>query len=158
MDLIKMTQNGYDAWNRHDIDGVPAGYAEAATYSHPGAGENLTGEAMGNWFKAVWLAYPDAKARLISTGDTGGALVATRWVFHATNTGTRPDGTRLLAAPSHSVELPSLSLDKNSSTTKNPDFGDTFPQAVPGLVVRQNVPGGARISGDSPDRCRHRAT
>jgi steroid delta-isomerase-like uncharacterized protein len=92
MDLIKMTQNGYDAWNRHDIDGVLAGYAEAATYSHPGAGENLTREAMGNWFKAVWLAYPDAKARLISTGDTGGALVATRWVFHATNTGTRPDG------------------------------------------------------------------
>src|SRR5215470_17477672 len=124
MDLIKMTQNGYDAWNRHDIDGVLAGYAEAATYSHPGAGENLTREAMGNRFKAVWLAYPDAKARLISTGDTGGGLVAMQWVFHATNT-----GTRLLAAPSHSVELPSLGLDKNSSTTKNPDFGDTFPQA-----------------------------
>jgi hypothetical protein len=27
------------------------------------------------------------------------------------------------------------------SRTKNPDFGDTFPQAVPGLVMGQNVPG-----------------
>jgi steroid delta-isomerase-like uncharacterized protein len=93
MDFIKVTQQGYDAWNRHDIDAVLAGYAQGATYRHPRVGENLTREAMGNFFKAIWAAYPDASAEIISTGDTGGGLVATQWVFHGTNTGTLPDGT-----------------------------------------------------------------
>jgi hypothetical protein len=48
------------SWNRHDVDAVVAGYAKGATYSHPRAGENLTGEAIRNFVKAVWVAYPDA--------------------------------------------------------------------------------------------------
>jgi len=93
MDASKIVQKNTDAWNRHDIDAVLAGYAEGATYSHPRPGENLTREAMGNFFKAVWAAYPDASLEIISTGDTGGGLVATQWVFHGTNTGTLTDGT-----------------------------------------------------------------
>jgi steroid delta-isomerase-like uncharacterized protein len=93
MDLIEITQKGNDAWNRHDIDAVLAGYAEGATYSHPRPGENLTREAMGNFFKGVWAAYPDASVEIISMGDTGGGLVASQWVFRGTNTGTLTDGT-----------------------------------------------------------------
>jgi steroid delta-isomerase-like uncharacterized protein len=93
MDASKIIHKNNDAWNRHDVDAVFASYAEGATYSHPRAGENLTGEAIHKFLKAVWLAYPDASVEIISTGDTGGGLVATQWVMHATNTGTLPDGT-----------------------------------------------------------------
>jgi steroid delta-isomerase-like uncharacterized protein len=93
MDANKIIQKNNDAWNRHDADAVAATYAEGATYSHPRAGENLTGEAIRKFLKAVWLAYPDASVEIISAGDTGGGLVATQWVMHATNTGTLPDGT-----------------------------------------------------------------
>jgi hypothetical protein len=44
------------------------------------------------------------------------------------------------------------------SRTKNPDFGDTFPQAVPGLVVGQNVPGAPGFPAIPPVQCRPRAT
>jgi steroid delta-isomerase-like uncharacterized protein len=93
MDTSKIIQNNTDAWNRHDVDAVVAAYAEGGTFSHPRAGENLTGGAIRNFVKAVWVAYPDASLEIISTGDTGGGLVATQWVMHATNTGTLPDGT-----------------------------------------------------------------
>ena len=93
MDTTKLVQKFFDAYNRHDIDAVLATYAEGATYSSPRVGENVTREAMGNFVKVLWAAYPDASLELISTGDTGGGLVATQWMFHGTNTGTLPDGT-----------------------------------------------------------------
>jgi steroid delta-isomerase-like uncharacterized protein len=93
MDTLKIIQKNFDTWNRHDADAVAATYAEGGTYSHPRAGENLTGEAIRKFVKAVWVAYPDAALEIISTGDTGGGLVATQWVMHATNTGTLTDGT-----------------------------------------------------------------
>jgi len=89
MNTLEVSKRGIDAWNRHDIDGVLAGYAEGATYSHPRVGENVTREAMSNFFKGVWAAYPDSSLELINIiADTGGGLVATQWVFRGTNTGT----------------------------------------------------------------------
>jgi steroid delta-isomerase-like uncharacterized protein len=92
MDASKIIHKNNDAWNRHDADAVMASYAEGATYIHPRAGK-IAGEAIGKFVKAVWVAYPDASVEIISTGDTGGGLVATQWVMHATNTGPLPDGT-----------------------------------------------------------------
>jgi steroid delta-isomerase-like uncharacterized protein len=92
MDFSKIIQKNTDAYNRHDVDAVLAGYAEGATYSHPRGG-NLTGKAIGSFVKTVWVAYPDASLEIINAADTGGGLVATEWVFHGTNTGTLPDGT-----------------------------------------------------------------
>lgn len=93
MNLIKITQQNIDAWNRHDAKAVVASYAQGATYSNPRAGAHLTGEAIGNYAKAVWKAYPDVAFEVISIGDTGGGLVATQWVLRGTNTGPLPDGT-----------------------------------------------------------------
>jgi steroid delta-isomerase-like uncharacterized protein len=92
MDAGKITQKNNDAWNRHDANAVMASYAEGAIYFHPRAGK-ITGEAIGKFVQAVWAAYPDASVEILSTGDTGGGLVATQWVMHATNTGPLPDGT-----------------------------------------------------------------
>ena len=93
MNPIEVFQRSMDAWNRHDADAVLAAYAEGATYSHPRPGENLSREAMGNFVKAVWAAYPDARLEIISTGDTGGGLVAIHWILHGTHNGPLMDGT-----------------------------------------------------------------
>jgi steroid delta-isomerase-like uncharacterized protein len=93
MNALEVTQRSFDAWNSHDADAIVALYAEGGTYSAPRAGkEPLTGKAIADYAKAVWRAYPDMSLDIISSGDAGGGLVATQWVFHGTNTGTLPDG------------------------------------------------------------------
>ena len=53
----------------------------------------LTGQAIGDFAKSVWAAYPDMSLEIISRGDTGGGLVALQWVLHGTHTGPFMDGT-----------------------------------------------------------------
>src|SRR5260221_5611046 len=80
--------------NRHDADALVALYAEGGTYSAPRAGkEALTGKAIAHYAKAVWKAYPDMSLDIISSGDTGGGLVATQWVLHGTHSGPYFDGS-----------------------------------------------------------------
>jgi len=50
-------------------------------------------EAIADFAKSVWAAYPDMSLEIISTGDTGGGLVATEWVLHGTHTGSLTDGS-----------------------------------------------------------------
>jgi len=56
---------------------------------------DLTGQAIGDFAKSVWTAFPDASLELISIGDTGGGLVAIQWMLHGTHTGPLMDGTPL---------------------------------------------------------------
>jgi steroid delta-isomerase-like uncharacterized protein len=93
MNALEVAQRSVDAWNRHDADAIVALYAEGGTYSTPRAGEVLTGKAIADYAKAVWRAYPDMSIEIISSGDTGGGLIATQWVYHGTNTGPYFDGT-----------------------------------------------------------------
>jgi steroid delta-isomerase-like uncharacterized protein len=93
MNALEVSQRSLDAWNRHDADAIVALYAEGGTYSAPRAGQALTGQAIANYVKALSTAYPDFSLETISSGDTGGGLVATQWVFHATHTGPYFDGS-----------------------------------------------------------------
>jgi predicted ester cyclase len=45
------------------------------------------------FFKSLFTAFPDLRLEVISRGDTGGGLVATQLVLHATQTGPFLDGT-----------------------------------------------------------------
>jgi len=108
MNALEVAQRSIDAWNRHDADALAALYAEGGTYSAPRAGkEALTGKAIADFAKAVWRAYPDASLEIISSGDTGGGLVATQWVLHGTHTGPYFDGT---PPTGRSVTLPGASF------------------------------------------------
>jgi steroid delta-isomerase-like uncharacterized protein len=93
MNALEVTQRSFDAWNRHDADAILALYAQGGTYSAPRAGQALTGQAIANYVKALSTAYPDFSIETISSGDTGGGLVATQWVFHGTHTGPYFDGS-----------------------------------------------------------------
>ncbi|MTE00550.1 DUF4440 domain-containing protein [Paracoccus sp. YIM 132242] len=86
----------FDAFNRHDIDGVMTHFAEDCVfYTVAGDAEhgNRIGgrEAIARAFAAVWTAMPDVQwadhSHFLSQDGTRGV---SQWTFRATN----PDGTR----------------------------------------------------------------
>jgi len=93
MNAVEVAQNNFNSWNRHDADAIVAAYAEGGTYRTPSMGHPLTGQAIGDFAKSVWVAFPDASLEIISIGDTGGGLVAIQWILHGTHTGPLMDET-----------------------------------------------------------------
>jgi len=93
MNAVEVAQNNFNSWNRHDADAIVAAYAEGGTYRTPSMGHPLTGQAIGDFAKSVWVAFPDASLEIISIGDSGGGLVAIQWILHGTHTGPLMDGT-----------------------------------------------------------------
>lgn len=86
----------FDAFNRHDIDGVMTHFAEDCVF-YTVAGEHEYGNkvagkpAVAKAFESVWAAMPDVQwaehAHFLSEDGTRGV---SQWTFRATN----PDGTR----------------------------------------------------------------
>jgi steroid delta-isomerase-like uncharacterized protein len=107
MNAIKVVKRYFDAWNRHDADAVVALFAEGGTYSNPVAGQGLTGQAIADFAKGIFTAYPDASFEIVSIGDTGGGLVATQWLARATNSGPLADD---IPPTGRSVTLPGASF------------------------------------------------
>jgi steroid delta-isomerase-like uncharacterized protein len=93
MNAIEVAQNNLNSWNRHDADAIVAAYVEGGTYRTPRLGHPLTGQAIGDFAKSVWKAFPDASLEVISIGDTGGGLVAIQWILQGTHTGPLMDGS-----------------------------------------------------------------
>ena len=94
MNALEVAKLSLDAWNRRDADAIGALYAEGGTYITPRADQVLTGpKAVADFAKKVFTVYPDFSMETISVGDTGGGLVASQWVIHATHTGPFWDGS-----------------------------------------------------------------
>src|SRR5258708_39788507 len=92
MNAIEVAQNNLNSWNRHDADALVAAYGEGGTYRTPRVDHDLSGQAIGDFAKSVWTAFPDASLEVISIGDTGGGLVPIQWLLHGTHTGPLMDG------------------------------------------------------------------
>jgi steroid delta-isomerase-like uncharacterized protein len=92
MNAIEVVNRYSEAWNRQDADAIVALFVEGGTYSNPDAGQGLTGQAIADFAKWVFAAFPDASFEIVSIGDTGGGLVAWQWLARATNTGPLADG------------------------------------------------------------------
>ena len=93
MNAIEVVKRFSEAWNRHDADAIVALFVEGGTYSNPDAGQGLTGQAIADFAKGVFAAFPDVSFEIVSIGDTGGGLVAFQWLARATNTGPLADGS-----------------------------------------------------------------
>ena len=92
MNAIEVVKRYTDAWNRHDADAIVALFVEGGTYSTPDVGQGLTGQAIADFAKWVFAAFPDVSFEIVSIRDTGGGLVAWQWLARATNTGPLADG------------------------------------------------------------------
>ena len=93
MNAVEVAQNNCNSWNRHDTDAIVAAYAKGGTYRTPRKGHDLTGQAIGDFAKSVWVAFPDASLEIVRIGVTGGGLFAIQWMLHGTHTGPLMDGT-----------------------------------------------------------------
>ncbi|QFQ88413.1 DUF4440 domain-containing protein [Paracoccus kondratievae] len=87
----------FDAFNRHDIDGVMTHFAPDCVFYTVGGeyeyGNRIEGKAaIASAFQAVWTTMPDVQwadhTHFLSGDGTRGV---SQWTFRATN----PDGTRI---------------------------------------------------------------
>jgi hypothetical protein len=92
MSAVEIAQSHFNSWNRHDADAIDAAYAKGGTYRDPRVDHDLTGQAIGDFAKSVWTAFPDASLEMISIGYTSGGLVAIQWILHGSHTGPLMDG------------------------------------------------------------------
>jgi steroid delta-isomerase-like uncharacterized protein len=93
MNALEVVQRQLDAWNRHDAKTLVSLYAKGATYYSPCFEYPLMGQTIADFVKSVSTAYPDLRFEMISSKDTGGGMVASQLVLHATHTGWFMDGT-----------------------------------------------------------------
>ena len=93
MNAIEVAQHYIQAWDGRDANAIVALFAEGGTYSNPHAGQGLTGEAIANYAKAVWAAFPDLTAELVSVREIGPGQVAYEWLLRGTNSGPLMDGS-----------------------------------------------------------------
>jgi steroid delta-isomerase-like uncharacterized protein len=93
MNALEVSQRQIDAYNAHDPAALIAVYTEGATYHSPRFDRPLTGQALADFFKSLFRSFPDLRLEVISSGDTGGGLVASQWVLHGTHSGPFLDGT-----------------------------------------------------------------
>ena len=93
MNAIEVSHRSTDAWNRHDADALVALYAEEGTYHNPRLDHALTGQAIGDFAKSVWAAYPDMSLEIISRGTLEGAWSPFSGCY------TEPTPVRLWTAP-----------------------------------------------------------
>jgi ketosteroid isomerase-like protein len=72
----------FDAWNRHDPQGVLASLADAGTYEDPTTGGPLSGEAIVQMTDRFFKQMPDASFEVVSESPTRDG-VAAQWLMRA---------------------------------------------------------------------------
>src|SRR5437879_13127665 len=72
----------FDAWNRHDPQGVLASLAEAGTYEDPTTGGPLSGEAIVQMTDQFFKQMPDVSFEAITESVTRDG-VAAQWLMRA---------------------------------------------------------------------------
>jgi len=91
MNASEIVKHHFDAWNRHDADAIVATLAQGCTYTTPIAGQDLTAEAVRHFAQGIFTAFLNESFEILTIGDTGGGLVAAKWLGRATNTGALAD-------------------------------------------------------------------
>ena len=81
-----------DVWNGRDASKLLAAFTEDGTYCNPHVYPGLAGEAVAEFVKAVWTAFPDFHIELLNGGEIEPGILATHWLLTATNTGQRTEG------------------------------------------------------------------
>ena len=92
VNAIDVVRGNFDSWNRHDVDAIVAAFVEGGLYITPRLPEPVTGAALGDFVRAVFVWSSDLSLDLISIGNTG-ERVALEWLAHGTNDGPSVEGT-----------------------------------------------------------------
>jgi steroid delta-isomerase-like uncharacterized protein len=94
-DFMKPTEairSYIDAWNGRDAEALVAAFAEDGKFCNPHTYPGIGGEALAEFVKGVWTAFPDFHLELLNCGEIEPELVAIHWSLQGTNTGQRMEG------------------------------------------------------------------
>lgn len=86
MEIPQVVHDYVDAFARADVDGCARAFAADGTYSDPGTGGPLSGQALKDHFAAFFGGFPDATCETVSLDPVTEHLSAWRWILRGTNT------------------------------------------------------------------------
>ena len=93
MKATEITQRYHDAWSGRDADALVACFTKDGMFCNPDTYPGIGGEALANYVKGIWTAFPDFSAELLNAGEIQPGLVAHDWLVRGTNTGPGADGS-----------------------------------------------------------------
>lgn len=88
MNPIEIAQRYFDAWNRRDPAAVLATMAGNGTYTDPGTGGPISGQAFVGYMQGLFAAFPDISFSIPNPILTAPDFVAAQWIMRGTNTGS----------------------------------------------------------------------
>jgi steroid delta-isomerase-like uncharacterized protein len=77
----------FDAFNKHDPEAVARLFAKGGRYIDSAVSSGVEGEALEDYLKGHYAAFPDASYQVLHTVTGGDGLAACEWLFKGTNTG-----------------------------------------------------------------------
>ncbi len=87
MTILELAQRYFEAWNRHDADAVVAVFRDSGTYSDPTTNGPLARQAIGDYARRLWEAFPDLSFEVRSVAQTAARKVIAEWTMTGTNSG-----------------------------------------------------------------------
>lgn len=87
MKAFDAVQTYFDAWNAHSPDAILKSLATHGSYSDPCGGENLSGEGLKNYTRAIFTAFPDLHLVMTSTTHDGANKFTVEWLGKGTHKG-----------------------------------------------------------------------
>ena len=92
MNPTEVIRSYAEAWNSHDPSTFRAAFTKDGTYCNPHTHPGVSGDALADFAKGVFTAFPDFHVELLNAGEIEPGIVATHWLLTATNTGQRNEG------------------------------------------------------------------
>jgi steroid delta-isomerase-like uncharacterized protein len=84
---LQLANRYFEAWNRRDADAIVAVFGGSGTYSDPTTNGPLAGQAIGDYAKGLWKAFPDLSFEIRSAARTAENKVVAEWTMTGTNRG-----------------------------------------------------------------------
>ena len=69
------------AWNGRNVEALVDAFTRDGTFCNPHTYPGIGGEALAEFVKGVWTAFPDFHLELLNCGEIEPELVAIHWSF-----------------------------------------------------------------------------
>lgn len=81
----------FRAFNKHDPEAVAALFGRSGVYIDPAVGAGVKGQALKDYLRAHYAAFPDARYWIVRAVANRDGLMAVEWRFRGTNAGPLGD-------------------------------------------------------------------
>jgi steroid delta-isomerase-like uncharacterized protein len=81
-----------DAWNGREASTLVSAFTKDGTFCSPHTYPGIGGEALAEFAKGTWTAFPDFRLELLNIGEIEPGIVAIHWLLTGVNTGQRVEG------------------------------------------------------------------